>query len=156
MSKRLIVNGSILAALFAFLVAAAPLSIAEEEGDKLKDVKCPVSGKAVVADKTVEYKEGMVYFCCPGCPGAFGKDTEKFAHKANHQLVQTGQYEGTKCPLSGRALNKDKVVEVAGVEVAFCCPNCQGKVADAEGEEQIKLAFNDKAFEKGFAPVKKD
>ncbi len=154
MSKRLIVNGSIAATVFALLVTAS-FSVAEEKGDKLKGVKCPVSGKAVVADKTVDYKEGHVYFCCPGCPGAFGKNTEKFAHKANHQLVQTAQYEATKCAFSGRDLNKDTAVDVAGVEVTFCCPNCQAKVADAEGEEQIKLAFNDKAFAKGFKPVKK-
>lgn len=155
MSKRMIVNGSMAAAVFAFLLTAS-LSVADEDGDKLKGVKCPVSGKPAVEDKTVAYKEGEVYFCCPGCPGAFKKDTAKFATKANHQLAQTGQYEEAKCPLSGRGLNEDTVVEVAGVEVTFCCPNCQGKVADAEGDAQLEMVFSDKAFAKAFKPVKKD
>jgi YHS domain-containing protein len=155
MMKRLMASGVALAAVAALLLSASFTS-AEEEKDKLKDVKCPVSGKQVVADKTAEYKEGVVYFCCPGCPKPFAADTAKYAAKANHQLVQTGQYEATKCPIAGRPINPDTAIDIAGVQVAFCCPNCKGKAEKAEGDAQIDLVFNDKAFEKAFAPVKKD
>lgn len=42
---------------------------------------CPVSGKPIKADKFVEYKGKKVYFCCPGCPGAFEKNPEKYLSK---------------------------------------------------------------------------
>mgnify|MGYP002624651957 CR=1 FL=1 len=43
--------------------------------------ECPVSGKPIKADQMVEYKGQKVYFCCPGCPGAFEKEPEKFSGK---------------------------------------------------------------------------
>jgi YHS domain-containing protein len=43
--------------------------------------KCPVSGKAINPEASVEYKGEKVYFCCPGCPKAFEKDPDKFLAK---------------------------------------------------------------------------
>jgi hypothetical protein len=88
--------------------------------------------------------------CCPGCPGAFEKNTSKYAAKANHQLVLTGQAKQVECPLTGGKLNPDTAIEVCGTKVSFCCNGCKGKVAKAEGDAQIALVFGDKAFEKGF------
>jgi len=42
---------------------------------------CPVSGKAIKTDVSVEHEGKKVYFCCPGCPGAFQKDPAKFLPK---------------------------------------------------------------------------
>ncbi|MBL8851261.1 MAG: hypothetical protein JNG89_16385 [Planctomycetaceae bacterium] len=141
------------------LVAVALLAIgviaAEEKKEEKFSATCPVSGKAAVEDKTVEYKGGHVYFCCGGCPDAFSADVAKYASKANHQLVQTHQATQTKCPLSGGKLNPDTGVEVSGVTVTFCCNNCKGKVAAKTGAEQVDLVFNDTAFGKGFE-VKKE
>ncbi|HEX6984888.1 MAG TPA: YHS domain-containing protein [Planctomycetaceae bacterium] len=144
-----------------FVVAASAVSAltaaraADEEGKKV-EVKCPVSGKPINKEHSVAYKGGEVYFCCPNCPKAFEKDTAKFATKANHQLVLTEQAEQKKCPITGRPLNKEQKVTVAGAEVTFCCPNCKGKVAKAEGEEQMELVFSDKAFEKAYEVKKED
>lgn len=149
MAKRYFVAAST-GLVAVVLFAGLSLTRAADEKDPLEGVKCLVSGKPAVAEQTAEYKEGKVYFCCPGCPAPFKKDTAKFATKANHQLVQTGQYEAAKCPLTGRPLNDKQTVEVAGVNVAFCCGNCKGKVAGAEPEEQLELVFADKAFDKGF------
>ncbi len=121
-----------------------------EKKDKLAGIKCPVSGKPVVAAQSVDYKGGKVYFCCPGCPGGFKKNTAKFAAKANHQLVATGQAKQVKCPLAGRPINPSKSATVAGVKVNFCCPGCTGKVAKATGDDQLNLVFSDAAFKKGF------
>ncbi len=52
--------------------------------------------------------------------------------------------------MSGKELNADTTIEVAGVKVAFCCGNCQKAAKSKEGDEQIDLVFNDKSFEKGF------
>ena len=139
-----------LAMFCAVLITAVAVNV--NAGPKLDGVKCPVSGKKVLADKTVDYKGGKVYFCCPGCPGAFAKSTTKFAAKANHQLVQTGQFKQAKCPLAGRAVNPDKTSDVAGVKVGVCCGGCLAKLGKIE--DKITTVFNDATFAKSFVKVK--
>jgi hypothetical protein len=118
--------------------------------------KCPISGKPADKEQSVEYKAGKVYLCCGGCPQPFKKNTAKFAAKANHQLVVTGQARLVRCPLTGRPLDADTVLQVSGVDVAFCCNGCKGKASKAEGDEQIALVFNDEAFTKGFEAKKSE
>jgi YHS domain-containing protein len=132
----------------AVLGLFAAIGFAADE--KKADLKCPVSGKPALTEHAVDYNGGKVYFCCPNCPKAFEKDTAKYAEKANAQLVASGQAKQTKCPLTGKALNAEQKVTVAGVEVQFCCMNCKGKVAKADEAEQAKLVFADAAFKKGF------
>lgn len=136
----------------ALFVVTTSFVIAEEAKFK---ATCPVANKPAVADKSVDYKGGKVYFCCGGCPGAFKADTAKFATKANHQLVETKQAKLAACPLSGGKLNPETKIQVAGLDVCFCCNNCKGKVEKAKGDEQLELVFGDKAFEKGFKVEKK-
>ena len=137
----------LLAALgVAALVFSATL-YAEDKKDALAAARCPVSGKEVKADQTVDYKGGKVYFCCENCPKAF--DAKKHGAKANHQLVVTGQAKQAKCPIAGRDLNPATKITVAGADVCFCCNNCKGKAEKASGDEQISLIFGDAAFEKG-------
>lgn len=136
------------------LVLSAAL-YAEDKKDALKDVKCPVSGQPVKADKTVDYKGGKVYFCCENCPKAF--DAKKHGTKANHQLVATGQAKQEKCPFTGGKLNPETKITVAGANVCFCCNMCKGKAEKAKGDEQLTLIFSDAAFEKGgFKVAKKE
>ena len=73
------------------LLVTGPTNAADP--DKLEGITCPVSGKAVKAASTVDYKGGQVYFCCNGCPKRFNNETADFASKANAQLVATGQAE---------------------------------------------------------------
>ncbi len=42
---------------------------AEKEKDKvnLEEIKCPISGRAIDEERTVEHKDATVYFCCPNC-----------------------------------------------------------------------------------------
>lgn len=112
--------------------------------------KCPVSGKAVNAEKFSDYNGGKVYFCCDVCKGKFDKDSAAFTAKANHQLVCSGQYAQKACPFTGGKVKDGTEVDVAGVKVGFCCMNCKGKAAKATGDDQVKLVFGD-AFAKGFA-----
>jgi len=137
------------------LTVAAFVAVSANSQEK-KEFKadCPVSGKPAKESIHADYKGGKVYFCCDGCPGPFAKDTAKFAVKANHQLVVTGQATQAKCPLTGGPLNAEKTVNVGGVKVQFCCEKCQGKVAAAKAEDQLGLVFSDAAFEKAFT-VKK-
>lgn len=135
--------------LLSLLGLALIVTLAGAAEDKITG-KCPVSGKDITKDVSVDYKGVKVYFCCPGCPDAFKGDTAKYASKANQQLVQTGQATQEKCPLSGGKINPDKTAKVGEVTVKFCCEKCQGKVAAAEGDAQRDLVFSDTAFGKGF------
>ena len=148
---------SLVAVAVMSLVALGSWSLAEETAPKVDwaKIKCVVSGKAVNVDAKGDYKGGHVYFCCPGCPGAFSKDVNKFAAKANHQLVATAQAKQEKCPMSGEALDDTTKITVSDVEVAFCCKNCKAAAEGKSGDEQLELVFGDKAFEKGFKMAEK-
>ncbi|QDU80956.1 YHS domain protein [Polystyrenella longa] len=142
--------------LTAFALEAVPTvtTAAEEEAPKLI---CPVAGKPVNMDKSVAYKGAEVYFCCGNCVKAFKENPEKFAVKANHQLVASGQFEQTGCPISGGKLNPETGITLNDVEVTFCCNNCKGKVAGETDEDaQLALVFSDAAFAKGFKKVEKE
>ena len=120
------------------------------KGEAECKAKCPVSGKDADTSVAVDYKGGKLYMCCPGCPGAFEKNTAKFAAKANHQLVLTGQAKQTGCPFSGGKCNPETTIAVGDVKVSFCCNGCKGKATKAEGDDQVALLFGDGAFKKGF------
>ena len=150
-------NRSILTGLVAAVVVFFAGSSMAEKSEAKKCV-CPVAGKVMTiqeAGGTAEYKDATVYFCCGGCKAKFEANQKKFAIKANKQLVATGQYKQVKCPIAGRPVSEEQSVEVSKVKVGFCCPGCKSKVAKAEGDKQLELVFDDKAFEKGFAIAKK-
>jgi YHS domain-containing protein len=140
-----------LTSLFAILAIASFTVIAEDVN--LEGIKCVVAPKDAQASKSADYKDAKVFFCCGNCAGKFTSDPSKFAEKANAQLVSTKQYEQKACPFSGGDLNAETAITVAGAKVAFCCNNCKGKAEKAKDDEQLKLVFNDKAFEKGFKKV---
>lgn len=144
------------AAVAALLVAVVSVQAEKEEKDPLAGIKCPISGKPVVAAGVADHNGGKVYFCCTNCPKAFAANTAKYAAKANHQMVATGQFALAKCPIAGRKLNPATKINIAGVDVCFCCNNCKGKAVAAKGDEQINLVFGDKAFKKGFVAKKKE
>jgi len=142
--KRMIV-----AALAACtLLAVGTLRAADDEKPALK---CPVSGQPAKADHIVKFNGGDVQFCCPNCPKNF--NAEKHGAKANLQLVQSGQLKQVKCPLTGRPMAEDKIVEVEGVKVSVCCGGCLAKTKKAEGDELIALLFKDTT--KGYEAAKK-
>ena len=139
------VAGMIAGALLAADSAPAPAKL------NLDNAKCPVSGKAINASDWVAFENGKVYFCCENCPAAFKKDPSKYTAKAHLQMVQTGQLKEVACPLTGKPLNPETAIDVGGVQVAFCCNNCKGKVQKASGDEQISLVFKD--VSKGYKPA---
>ncbi|QDT08117.1 hypothetical protein [Planctomycetes bacterium K23_9] len=141
----------------AFLAVALIAGVVvATEADTKKTVQCVVANKAADMSKSVDYKDGKVYFCCGGCAGKFAKSEKKFAVKANHQLVATKQYEQKLCPFSSKPADPAKATEVAGVKVAFCCDGCKGKVESTQGDEaKMKLVFTDAKFAKAFKKVAK-
>lgn len=137
----------VVAATLLLGVSAASVLHAEEEAKSCG--LCPLSGKPAQKEVAVEYKGKQVYFCCPGCPAGFEKDPEKFAKKVALQWLVTDQIVQVACPLSGGPVDAEKTVKLAdGAEVAFCCGNCQGKVAKAAPEDALAMIFG--TLEKGF------
>lgn len=136
--------------------------VAAEDPKSTKDTKlvCVVSGdeidKVNLKDQDYsKYKEGKVYFCCGGCKMDFDDAPNKFATKANFQLVATGQYVQTGCPVTGKAAGhnhhtkKDvKTVSVEGQSVDLCCAGCMKKYT--KSNDKFSLLFSDKAYKKGF------
>ena len=109
---------------------------------------CPVSGHPCDPEANAAFEGGKVCFCCEKCIKAFEADSAKFAAKARQQLVVTGQFVQKGCPLSGGPVKPGTQIEVGGVPVGFCCPNCKGKVAKATPDEQVGMVFGSG---KGFA-----
>ena len=132
------------------LVAMISLN-AGDKNKKKHEATCVVSGEAIDETEYSNYKKGKVYFCCGGCKADFDEASVTFAVAANYQLVATGQYMQTNCPVSGRGLNPEKVVKVANSNITFCCGNCQGKTNKAE--DKMAFIFADVSFDKGFFPV---
>ncbi len=116
-------------------------------------LKCPVSGQPAKADKTADFNGGKVQFCCDKCPQAFAKDPSKYAAKANLQLAQTDQLKQTACPFTAKPCAAGKSIDVAGVEVGFCCGNCLAKAKKSSGDALVELIFKDPS--KGFKSASK-
>jgi YHS domain-containing protein len=145
---------------FIAVLVVASVTVVASENELASDVsldgvKCIVAPRDAQASKSADYKEGKVYFCCGGCAGKFAAAEKKFATQANRQLVQTKQYKQTGCPISGGGINPETMIKVDGTEVAFCCGNCKAKVESAEGKEQSKLVFGEKAFKKAYKKADK-
>jgi YHS domain-containing protein len=109
-----------------------------------------VSGKPIDKSASSDFGGGKVWFCCTKCKAKFDANNSKFVAKANLQLAASGQAKQIACPLTGKPLDASKTVNVAGVDVQFCCDKCKAKVAAAEGDKQIQLVFASKAFDKGY------
>ncbi len=126
--------------------------------DDLTDVKCIVNkNKEASKDASAKHLDGEVYFCCKGCVAKFEKSPKKYATKANHQLVISGQYVQKGCPMSGNPVKDGLTAKVGGTEVGFCCGGCKGKVDKAADlAAKADLVFSVDAFKKAFAKVKKE
>ena len=90
----------------------------------------------------------------------FDEAPNKFATKANFQLVTTGQYVQTGCPITGDApghthhgLEDVRKVTVDGMNVDLCCPGCLKKYN--KSSDKFSLLFSDKAYKKGFISASK-
>lgn len=142
-----------------FLVSAI---LVGGDDPKSKTITCVVSGDEINKSDLKDhehstYKDGKVYFCCGGCKMDFDESPKKFATKANFQLVSSGQYTQTACPVNkgkihtAKAKKNLKKVTVSGMEVDLCCPGCLKKYNKAS--DKFALLFSDKGYEKGFSPI---
>ena len=141
----------ILSLFVATLVAVGGLKAAKEEAKKEFKATCPVSGKPAGEDHVVQLKNGdKVYFCCDNCPKTFDGNRKKFDLQVKRQLVETGQVVQVACPVTGKPVSKDHMVEVGTTKVGFCCDKCEGKYNAASDEDKLKMLFAAKDFNQGF------
>jgi YHS domain-containing protein len=145
----------------AYLLAGLGLSLvlntvafSADKADSSAKLVCPVAGKPIDKSISSDYGGGKVCFCCAKCKAKFDADSAKFATKANLQLAASGQAKQTACPFSGKAVKPATTVNVAGVDVQFCCDGCKAKVAAAKPDQQIQMVFGSKAFSKAFKVTK--
>jgi len=136
----------ILAAMVGLSLVVIQGTNAADKAEKEVKALCPVSGKPVKEEFSVDYRGRKVEFCCPNCPKAFTKDTKKFAAKADHQLALTGQATQVCCPIKGTPMKKSVSIDVDGVNVAFCCNGCKGKASKADDKVALIFGAFDKAF----------
>ncbi len=146
MSKRFLTVAFSVIALGLTVTVRSADTQAKQAEEKF-EAKCIVSGAPAKEDSQVAYRGKKLYFCCNNCPKAYKSDPKKYQAKAHHQLLSTEQITLVACPLTGKPLNKDQAVDVAGTKVTFCCPNCKAKVEKA-GDKEVDLVFAN--FDKGF------
>ena len=145
-----------IAGLFAFVVAFTAVSFAADTKIDFSKLKCLVLDKAAVENKSSDYKDCKVYFCCGGCQKKFDGDKKEFASKANHQLIASKQVEQKACPFSGGELKPEFSVEFKGAKVGFCCDGCKGKAEKMSDEDKLAKLFGEDAYAKAkFAKVEK-
>jgi len=53
--------------------------------------KCPLTGKDIVAGRTVEYKKQTIGFCCADCVAKFEGDPEKYIKKVKEFKKSSAQ-----------------------------------------------------------------
>jgi len=130
-------NGMVLSAVALLVCAVAP-AYGDEEKEKASvesgGIKCPVSGRPVQTDLSAEYKDGKVYFCCPGCVEKFKSDSKPFAEAADAQLkaIATGaKVNQFACPMCSKphmtAVKRPVKKGLLGVKLAtvyFCSDDC--------------------------------
>jgi YHS domain-containing protein len=99
---------------------------------------CPVGGGEIDRSVFVDHQGQRVYFCCPGCDGAYVKDPEAHLAKiaAKGQTVASVQ---TTCPVSDRPIATDSFVEHVGRRVFFCCDDCKSTFVDAPQDHVSEL-----------------
>jgi len=86
--------------------------------------KCPLSGQAVDATKTSDYK---VEFCCNNCKGKFEKDPAKHLPKAADAEPGTCIFNGREAKVS------------TTLTVGFCCGGCKSKFDEAPKDYIAKV-----------------
>ena len=70
----------LLSAVAALVVIGGSIAMAAKPA--LEGVKCVMNpGKDANESKSLDWKEGKIYFCCDNCPKEFQKDPAKYKDK---------------------------------------------------------------------------
>ena len=110
-------------ALATGLAATLAAGASAAEQTSKAQVVCPVMGGKIDKKVYTDFQGQRVYFCCPGCIGAFKKEPEKYLKKTAEAGVVLESVQ-TKCPVMGGKINKKICADYKGRRVYFCCQGC--------------------------------
>jgi YHS domain-containing protein len=94
------------------------------ETGQIVQVACPISGRPVNDETTVEVGHAKAGFCCKNCLAKYNEANDDGKLEILFGDLEKGFTRQTKCPVSGKPINAEHVVEFEGKKVYFCCPNC--------------------------------
>jgi YHS domain-containing protein len=85
---------------------------------------CPVSGKPIDKEMSLEVDGQAIFFCCDKCPAEYKKDPAKYKAK----LANSYEYFlPALCPLTGERVNFAVSLDTKDGPLYFCCKGCVGK-----------------------------
>lgn len=154
----------VLAMILVLSARATPsvVGCSGRDGDRLTGVKCVVDGgRPCRAAFSLPYLEGRIYFHRPDAIGVFqhqALDSQNQPRtdswlicRANHQLLATGQYHQFRCPLTGKPIDANLTLRVAGIDVGFHDPAGYHRVLETPSmAERARLLFAPAPFARGF------
>ncbi|MFT4637901.1 MAG: hypothetical protein ACI8T1_001216 [Verrucomicrobiales bacterium] len=128
-------------------LTAVLMNVSAEEAAKPVNTKCPFSGKDIDAEHTQTYVK-VVGVCCEKCQA---KITGDIAGNMAKIAEVKATHVNTKCPVSGKAIDAEKLVDFKGAKVAVCCEKCQANFdAEKHGAKVVMdNAGNDKCVFSG-------
>ncbi|MCI0348098.1 MAG: YHS domain-containing protein, partial [Acidobacteriales bacterium] len=94
------------------------------ETGQIVQVACPVTGRPVNKEVTVELENAKVNFCCKNCLAKYEKADDEGKLKIVFANLEKGFTRQVMCPVSGKPINPGASVEYEGKKVYFCCPGC--------------------------------
>jgi len=97
------------------------------ETGQIAQVACPLTGKPINKDDTVDAGNAKVSFCCEKCLAKYKEATDddaKLKMLFSSAAMKRGFTHQTKCPVSGKPIDPQYSAEYKGEKVYFCCPNC--------------------------------
>ena len=149
--------------LVCLLITAAPVSAQQYPG-----VKCVVDGNLQCKiQHSVKYAQGNVFFSSEAGVKHFNANVleklelgqqpdQSLILKANHQLALTNQVRQQLCPVTGKRIEKEHKLVIAGVKVFFHDSAAKAKIKSLESSwHRAQQVFAPDAFAKNFVRVKK-
>lgn len=131
-----------LATVVVGLFAVTPWVLAAEKAKDpaapaLVQKTCPVSGKPISKDQSIDYEGQKVYFCCGKCPAKFKESPMKYLPALYKQIYP--QSAQVTCPVMGDPIDGKTFVEYKGQQIGFCCAMCPPKFQAAPAKYMAKF-----------------
>ena len=108
---------------------------------------CPISGRDIDQDRSVQVSNDKVYVCCKKCVAKVKANPESARAKA-YPADATKDAENAKCPIKGKKPKESVFAVWQGHKVSFCCAGCKGKFLKAP-ERRMAMFENPGATELG-------
>ena len=161
-------NKSNLLAIACGWLACLLITTASVSAQQYPGVKCVVDGNLQCkVQHSVEFGQGDVFFGSQAGVEHFqtnviekiklGQQPEQtLVLKANHQLALTNQVQQQRCPVTGKSIEDEQQLVIAGVRVFFHDSAAKEEMQTAESTwHRAQQVFASEAFTKNFVARKK-